>query len=314
MIQTILGANGPVATELAKQLSTYQTEIRLVSRNPKKVNASDHIMSLDLTQKENIFEAVQGSSVVYVTIGFPYNIKFWRKLWVPFMKAVIDACLKNNSKLVFFDNVYAIGGTNVNHITESSPISPGSKKGEVRAEVDELILQNIMSNKLKAIIARAPDFFSAGAGKNSMLISQVYDNLVRGKKARWLCDATKVHSLAYVPEIAKGTAMLGNTEEAYGQVWNLPTDHAKLTGKEWIELVAREIGCEPKYTVLPNWLFKTLGIFVPFMAELAEMNYQYNQHYFFDSSKFNHYFDHTPITNERAVKETVQALKQINNS
>jgi hypothetical protein len=61
----------------------------------------------------------------------------------PLIKNVIDACLKYKVMLVFFDNVYATGDDNANHITESSPISPTRKKGVVRAEVDQLILDSI---------------------------------------------------------------------------------------------------------------------------------------------------------------------------
>ncbi|MBA5844882.1 NAD-dependent dehydratase, partial [Escherichia coli] len=75
------------------------------------------------------------------------------------IKNVIDACSTHNAKLVFFDNVYAIGGDNVKHITENSPISPTSKKGEVRAEVNKLILDSVEKGKLNAIIARSADFF-----------------------------------------------------------------------------------------------------------------------------------------------------------
>ena len=102
-------------------------------------------------------------------------------MWVPLIKNVIDGCLQHNTKLVFFDNVYAIGGDNVKHITESSPISPTSKKGEVRAEVDRLIIDSIEKNKLNAIIARSADFFS-GVKDKSLLMNMVYDNLAKGKK------------------------------------------------------------------------------------------------------------------------------------
>ena len=37
-MQTILGAGGTTGIELAKQLINYTKDIRLVSRNPKKVN------------------------------------------------------------------------------------------------------------------------------------------------------------------------------------------------------------------------------------------------------------------------------------
>lgn len=312
MRQTILGANGAIGIELAKELKNYTDEIRLVSRNPKKVNPTDLLFSADLTQEKNVFEAIDGSSIVYVTIGFPYKTRIWKQNWIPFIQSVLKASLINDAKLVFFDNVYGIGGDNINHITEESPLSPSSRKGEIRAEVDRMILESIERDNLDAIIARAPDFFGGESRANSIIMNLVYDRFIKGKKAQWFCNAEKIHSYGYVPELAKGTAMLGNREEAYNQIWNLPTDPRKITGKQWIELFAREMNCKAEYNVLPNWVMKGLGVFVPMLAELAEMNYQYDRDYYFDSTKFNEYFHYQPISNEEAVKQTVEKLKEDN--
>ena len=311
MKQTILGAGGAIGIELAKALATYTTDIRLVSRNPKKVNLNDELFPADLNNREDVFKAVEGSEIIYVTVGFAYNIKIWQKLWPPFIKNVIDACMQHNAKMVFFDNIYAIGGDNVKHITEESPMSPCSKKGEVRAEVDKIILDAIENRKLNAIIARSPDFFSEVKAA-SMAMNLIYDNLIKGKKAQWLCDAKKVHNMGYTPDLAMGTAILGNTPDAYNQIWNLPTDSEKITGEGWINLFAKEMNTSNKYQVLPNWLIKVLGLFIPIMKELPEMNYQYDRDYFFDSSKFNRRFNYTPIKNADAVKKTVESLMQKN--
>ena len=128
MKQTILGAGGAVGIELAKALTQYTTDIRLVARNPKKVNPTDETFSADLTIREQVFKAVEGSAIVYLVVGYDYNTKLWQHLWPLTIKNVIDACLQYNAKLVFFDNVYAIGGDNVKHITENSPMSPTSKR------------------------------------------------------------------------------------------------------------------------------------------------------------------------------------------
>ncbi len=309
MKQTILGAGGAIGIELAKALTTYTTDIRLVSRNPKKVNLKDELFPADLTNREDVFKAIEGSEIVYVTVGFAYNIKIWQKLWLPFIKNVIDGCIQHNAKMVFFDNIYAIGGDNVKHITEDSPISPSSKKGEVRAQVDKLILEAMENRKLNAIIARSADFFSE-VKATSMSMNLIYDNLMKGKKAQWLCDAKKVHNMSYTPDLAKGTAILGNTPDAYNQIWNLPTDAEKITGEGWINLFAKEMNVSNKYQVLPNWLLKVLGLFIPIMKELPEMNYQYDRDYFFDSSKFNKRFNYTPTKNAIAVKQTVEKLTQ----
>jgi nucleoside-diphosphate-sugar epimerase len=100
--------------------------------------------------------------------------------------------------------------------------------------------------------------------------------------------------MSYTPDLAAGTAILGNTPDAYNQIWNLPTDTERITGAGWVNLFATEMGTGNEYQVLPNWLMKALGLFIPIMKELPEMNYQYDRDYFFDSSKFNNRFNYTP--------------------
>lgn len=307
MKQTILGAGGAIGIELAKALPTYTSDIRLVGRNPKKINATDELFQADLMNRDQLFKAIAGSEVVYLVVGFEYNTKIWQQLWPTLIKNVIDGCLQHQAKLVFFDNVYAIGGQHVNHITENSPMSPTSKKGEVRATVDRLILESVEKKQLNAIIARSADFFSEVKEK-SILMNTVYDNLVKGKKAQWFCNAKAIHSISYTPDLGKGTAILGNTKEAYNQIWNLPTDTQKITGEEWINLFAHEMKATNKYQVLPGWGLQAIGLFVPILREMYEMRYQYDRDYYFDSSKFNTAFNYMPTTNAMAVKETVKRL------
>lgn len=60
-----------------------------------------------------------------------------------------------------------------------------------------------------------------------MVMNLIYDNLAKGKKSQWLCNKNVVHSISYAPDLGKGTAILGNTPDAFNQVWNLPTDSQK---------------------------------------------------------------------------------------
>jgi uncharacterized protein YbjT (DUF2867 family) len=85
-MQTILGAGGGAGTEITKELSNYTKVIRVVSRNPRKVNDTDQLMKADLTDPKQLDEAVKGSEVVYITIAFEYNLKVWRELWPNFIK------------------------------------------------------------------------------------------------------------------------------------------------------------------------------------------------------------------------------------
>jgi nucleoside-diphosphate-sugar epimerase len=304
MRQTILGANGTIGTLLAKELAIYTNQIRLVSRNPKKVNETDELFPADLTNEEMVEKAIEGSEIVYLVVGLDYNISVWREKWPKLMRATIASCVKHKAKLVFFDNVYLYDIKAIEHMTEDSPINPVSKKGMVRKEIAEMIMKEIKAANLTALIARAPDFYGPGNEK-SLLNETVFKNIKKGKRPNWFIDATKKHSFIYTPDAAKATAILGNTPDAYNQVWHLPTDKNTLTGEEWVSLFNKEMNSSKKVMVLPMFMLRILGIFMPFMREMPEMMYQYDRDYFFDSSKFNKHFNFTPTSYETGVKQIV---------
>ncbi len=306
MKQTILGANGTIGKLLAKELLNYTTDIRLVSRNPLKINETDELFPADLTDNEAVDKAIAGSAIVYLVIGFDYKLKVWQQNWPKLMKACIESCIKHQAKLVFFDNVYMYDRSAIPHMTEESPVNPPSKKGQVRKEIAEMLLKAVAEKKLEALIARAPDFYGP-ENQNSFLIQVVYNNLIKGKNANWFIDATKKHSFIYTPDAAKATAILGNTPDAYNQVWHLPTDDQTLNGKEWLDLFNKEMKTHKKLSVIPMFLIKILGIFMPFMREMPEMMYQYDQDYFFDSSNFNKRFNFKPTSYQEGVKQIVNA-------
>ena len=304
-MQTILGANGTIGTVLAKELKQYTSNIRLVSRNPKKVNDTDELFPADLTDPLQVEKAVAGSEIVYLVVGLEYSLKVWQDKWPKLMRATIDACMKHNAKLVFFDNIYLYDAAAVGHLTEDSTINPPSKKGLVRKEIAEHLMNAVKEGKITALIARAPDFYGP-KNENSFLIEVVYKNLKKGKSPNWFIDVNKKHSFIYTPDAAKATAILGNTPDAYNQVWHLPTDKNTLTGNEIIALFNQEMHTKKKAMVLPMFMLKFLGLLMPFMREMPEMMYQYDHDYFFNSSKFEKRFNFKPTTYQEGIKRIVE--------
>lgn len=304
MIQTILGANGTIGIVLAKELINYTQQIRLVSRHPKKVNETDELFAADLTDATMVDKAIEGSGIVYLVIGLDYNTKVWQDKWPTLMRATIDACIKYKAKLVYFDNMYLYDIKAIGHMVEDSPINPQSKKGLVRMEIAAMLMKEVEAGKLTALIARAPDFYGPDNDK-SFIMEVVYKNLLKNKRPNWFIDATKKHSFIYTPDAAKATAILGNTPEAFNQVWHLPADDKSLTGDEWVALFNEETNTSKKVMVLPMFMLRLLGIFIPLMREMPEMMYQYDRDYFFDSSKFKSHFNFIPTTYEMGVREIV---------
>ncbi|MFA3782126.1 NAD-dependent epimerase/dehydratase family protein [Melioribacteraceae bacterium 4301-Me] len=307
-MQTILGSGGAIGTELAKALKRFTNKIRLVSRNPKKVNETDFLLAADLTDAQQLSKAVEGSTVCYVTIGFEYKTKIWQQVWLTFIKNVVSACKDNKAKLVFFDNIYAIDCNHINHITEESPINPASKKGEIRALVDRYIIENVEKGNIEAIIARSPDFFGP-IKKSSIIMNLIYNNLQKGKPALWFCNADVIYTPGYTYDLAMGAALLGNTNDAFNQVWNLPVDQSHATAREFTQMFAEIMNVKNRLKVLPAWSIKLLGFFVPVLKEIYEMRYQYDRDYFFDSSKFIRRFNYVPVSNKKAIEQTIELMK-----
>ncbi|WP_282161133.1 NAD-dependent epimerase/dehydratase family protein [Ulvibacterium marinum] len=305
-MQTILGAGGAIGTELAKALTQYTTNIRLVSRKPEKVNTTDELVSADLLNPDAVQKAVKGSSIVYVTLGFPYSFKVWQDSWPKFMENVINACKTNNSKLVFFDNIYMYDKDHLNGMTEDTPINPPSKKGKIRAEIAQMIWNQIEAGELTALIARSADFYGPSIKQTSMLTEMVFKKLASNQKANWLVSVDQRHSFTYTPDAGKATALLGNTDDAYNEVWHLPTASNPYTGKEWIETIAKEMGVSPRYQIAPRLLVRILGLFIPIMKEMVEMLYQYDRTYVFDSSKFEKRFNLSPTPYLEGVRNIIK--------
>lgn len=311
MLQTILGSGGAISIPLAKELKNYTNQIRLVSRNPKKVNDTDQLFPVDVNDINQIDNAIAGSEVVYITIGFTYNTRIWQKTWPAFMQAVINSCKKHDAKLVFFDNVYMYAPSSIPFMTENSPLSPSSEKGKIRKQLHDMIMNEVEKKNLTALISRSADFYGPD-NKNSVLGEAVAKNLLKGKKAQAFGNVQKIHTYTYTPDAAKATAILGNTGDAYNQVWHVPTTKEKLTAMQWIEMVAEELKMEAKVQSVPTWMLRILGLFIPVMKEFPEMMYQYEQDYIFDSSKFEKRFGIVATSPKDGIRSMMESIRQAN--
>jgi nucleoside-diphosphate-sugar epimerase len=303
-MQTILGASGIIGKELAKNLVQYTDRIRLVSRHPKKVNDTDELIAADLILKDQVINAVKGAEVVYLTVGLPYDIRIWETTWPVIMRNVLEACMEHRARLVFFDNVYVYGKVN-GWMTEETPVRPSSKKGEVRAKIAEMLMTEVDKRNLEAMIVRAADFYGPDSPLSVVTVT-VFDNLARGKSAQWLVNDKVKHSFTFTPDAGKATALLGNTENAYNQVWHLPTDRNVLSGEEFIKRVAEAFQTPPKYMVAKKWLIQLMGLFNKPLRENIEMLYQNDSDYLFDSSKFDQAFPFEKVTYPEGIKRTVE--------
>lgn len=294
-MQTILGANGQIAEELTKELyRNFTKDIRLVSRNPKKVHDSDQLFPANLLDAQITEKAVEGSEIAYFTVGLPIDSQLWEEQFPIILKNVIDACIKYQVKLVFFDNTYMYPKTSEPQ-TEESPFPGIGRKSKVRAIMAEMLLKKIKNQTLEAVICRAPEFY--GPNKTQSITNTlIFENIFQNKKLKVpLRDDTK-RTLIWTPDASRAMALIGNTADAYNQTWHLPCDDARPTYQELIDLASTVFGQKFEYSVVKMWQFKIAALFDKKAKELQELLPRYKYDNIFSSDKFKSKFPYFKVT------------------
>ncbi|WP_430461502.1 NAD-dependent epimerase/dehydratase family protein [Thalassolituus sp. LLYu03] len=297
-MQTILGASGQIGRELAISLKReFTSDIRLVSRNPEKVNDTDTLLSADLLDAAQTLRATEGSDIVYFTAGLPMDTSQWVAQFPIMMRNVIDACAAHNAKLVYFDNTYMYP-QNSTPLTEDSPFSPNGTKGKVRAEMVLQLLDAMHSGRVQAMICRAPEFYGPGQTQ-SITNSAVIDALAAGKTARVFLRDDTLRTLIYTPDASRAMAWLGNTADAYNQTWHLPCDDQRVTYRQFVSIAADVFRTAPDYKVLKPWQLSLATLFSKQAREVAELLPRYNADNLFVSDKFKARFPDFAVTRIR---------------
>lgn len=294
-MQTILGANGQIGEELARELKrNFTSDIRIVSRNAKKVNETDQVFSADLSIREQAVEAVKGSDIAYFTLGLPISSDFWEEQFPLITKNVIEACKINGTKLVFFDNTYMYPQDD-RVLKEDTAFAPVGRKGRVRREMAEMVLKAIHSGEIEAVICRAPEFY--GPGKTQSITNTlIFNNIKEGKKLKVSLSADKKRSLIWTPDASRATALIGNTPDAFGQTWHLPVDKSHATYREFIRTASEVYSRDLKYSVIPKFIFNIGALFNKKLKELLELLPRYEHDNIFDDSKFRSRFPEFQVT------------------
>ncbi|CAD0218658.1 NAD-dependent dehydratase [Chryseobacterium sp. JV274] len=305
MMQTILGANGQIGEELARELKrNYTSDIRIVSRNAKKVNDTDTVFSADLSDRGKAIEAVKGTEIAYFTLGLPMDTDLWEKQFLTILKNVIEACKINGTKLVFFDNTYMYPQNN-EVLTEHTQFAPVGRKGRVRKQMADMLLKEMEAGTIEAVICRAPEFY--GPGKTQSITNSLIFNAIKeDKKLKVPLRDDKLRSLIWTPDASRATALIGNTPDAYGQTWHLPVDDNKLSYNKFIALTSQIYGKEFGYSVIPNLAFKIGSLFNKNVKELLELLPRYKYDNLFDDSKFRKRFPEFQITPYRQGIEQIK--------
>lgn len=303
-MHTILGASGQIALELARELKReYANEIRLVSRHPQKINASDSTVAANLLDAQQTQEAVNGSDTVYFTAGLPPDSGLWERQFPTMLDNALEATRKAGAKFVYFDNTYMYPQSDVPQ-TEETRFSPRGRKGSVRAMMANRVLAEMQRADIPVLIGRAPEFYGPERTQ-SFTNTLIIDRLKQHKRPRVPVRDDTLRTLIWTPDASRALALLGNTPEAYGQTWHLPCCDERLTYQQFVTLACEIFGQPADYAVLGKLAFAATALFSQGAREMRELLPRYDADNLFDSTKFKRHFPDFPVNSYRQGLENI---------
>jgi nucleoside-diphosphate-sugar epimerase len=304
----LIFGGGQVGQPLARILLERGKRVRMVKRSADGLPAGVNLVHGDATDLNFCVEAAHGASTVYHCMNPPYYARLWAELLPRYMDNLIAAAGRSGARLVVLDNVYMLGRPRGRPLDEDAPPRPCSRKGEVRARVAERMWEAHRRGDVRVTTGRASDFYGPG-GTLTHLGDQFWRPVIRGKRGRILVNPDAIHTYHYIPDVAAGLATLGTADNgAYGRPWMLPCAPAE-TIRTLVRRFSQELGRKIELTTVPRTVLKVLALFVPFLREIDEMMYQWEEPFVIDDRRFRARFKQEPQDIERAAAETVAWAK-----
>lgn len=307
-LHVILGT-GAIGRAVMEELVQRGNTVRVVNRSGKMDEAPSgvEVVAADLYDPANVREVARGAKVVYHTAQPEYNQ--WPQKFPPLQQSILDGLTGTGAKLVIAENVYMYGDTHGKPMTEDTPHHPHTRKGKTRSEMSKAALAAHEGGKVRVAIGRGSDYFGPW-GLPSTMGAHVLYPLLRGKTAQAIGRLDIPHTHTYLPDFGRALVVLGERDEANGQVWHVPNDRPEITQGELLRMFADEAGVEPNIKGMGRLMVWLGGLFIPEAKESFEMMYEFEQPFIVDSSKFERIFGMKATPMEEAIKETVAWYKR----
>jgi nucleoside-diphosphate-sugar epimerase len=302
-IHVVLGASGGTGNAVARALHERGHRVRAVNRaGNSDVPEGIERAAGDVTKSDDLERVLEDATVVYHCAQPEYTR--WAEEFPGMNRVIVDATAAAGAKLVFADNLYMYGPVD-GPLTEQSPLNPLSKKGVVRRQLAEDLLAAHREGRLRVTISRASDYFGPRA-LDSAIGDRLFEAAIKGKKVPWLGSLDVPHTVSYAQDMGRAIALLGERNDADGRVWHLPSD-AAVTGREFISMIADELGRPLRPTATSPAMVKLAGVFVPMIREINDVIDQWTKPFVSDGSNFERTFGPFEVTpNGVAIRETVQ--------
>ena len=303
-LHVIFGA-GQVGALLARDLAAAGATVRVARRSEGPVPEGGELFRGDANDPAFCRNASRGATAVYHCMNPAYSSALWAEQVPRFAENLVLAAGATGARLVVLDNLYMLGPTKGRPLDEDTPFAPVSRKGEARAVAARRYLSATARGEARVVVGRASDFYGPG-GEGSHFGPTFWKGVFDGKPGNLVVPPDAIHTYHYIPDVARALGALGTAPpDVDGKTFMLPCAPAE-TGRALVARFSAALGREIRIRVLPRPLVRVLGLFVPLLAEVGEMLYQWDAPFVVRDARFRARFPAIAATSpEEGARATV---------
>jgi nucleoside-diphosphate-sugar epimerase len=308
----IIGAAGSFGAHAMCALIRHGWTVRALARDPadaaRRAGANMPVewQKGDAMNAAEVIAAATGASVI-VHAANPPRYQKWRQLALPMLASSIAAAKESGARLVLPGTVYNYAPDAGASIDEDAPQAPVTRKGKVRAEMEEM-LRAAASEGVKSLVLRAGDFFGPAAPNSGLLW---LTNRKGGRVTSVYRTGPVGHGFAYLPDLAETLARLLDREAALADFETFHFAGHWLAGDDALGEAVRRATGDERIPIRPfPWaMVHAAAPFVPMLRELAEMRYLWVRPIGLDEAKLRAFLGQVPFTPlDAAMRESLADL------
>lgn len=310
----VIFGNGPVGSSAARFLLREGHTVRMVSRTgrrppvvfddlSKEEQGRLELRSADALDAKAVLAASRGASHLYHCVNVPYQD--WPRVLPSLQANLVAAARQEKAVLGVAENLYMYA-RGVPVISDDTPEVPPTRKGLLRKQLHEKLVEAGKADGLAWTSVRASDYYGPGAVLQSLFGTQLFlDPLFKGKRPRVIGSLDQPHTYTYVEDYGRALAVAALDPRGHGRSWIVPNDRT-VTARGMAELFSEAAGRATVPSVIPRALVVGLGLFNPLLRELVEMLYQKEEPYVVDGTQFARLFSFAPTPLEDGVRRTIE--------
>jgi nucleoside-diphosphate-sugar epimerase len=270
----LFGAAGAIGQSIAAALAAKGQPYRVVGRSEadlRKAFGADPLAEI-VTWNPDSPASVQAAATGVDTLIYLVGVNYWQFELHPELmrKTLAGAIAAGVRNVILIGTVYPYGRARTTPIREDHPREPHTFKGRMRKAQEDLLMQAHADGRIQATVLRLPDFY--GPGVEASLLHRAAVAAVKGGTADMVGPIDKPHEFVFVPDVGPVVARLLDTPAAFGKIWHL-AGAGVTTQRDLACEMERQTGTKLKLRVVGKTMLRLLGLFVPVMRELVEMNY-----------------------------------------